>query len=57
MRPRLKLGVTLDQVPEKWVRTNPEPDMDAIDAALAEGDPEAEAIAEMGERGTHIRLV
>ncbi len=52
----LKEYVQLDELPDPFVRVVKEPDMTRIRAALEAGDPFVHTFAELGERGTHLRI-
>lgn len=48
--------VSPEFMPDQFVRTYREPDMDEIRTALLDGDDKAEAIATLLPRGTHLRI-
>jgi hypothetical protein len=45
-----------DHLPAKFQRVSIAPDLDAIRSAIENGDPEAESIAQLRERGQHLRI-
>lgn len=49
-------GVTEDSIPDRLVRTYREPDMEEIRSALLQRDKQAESIAQLLPRGTHLRI-
>src|SRR5690625_3048754 len=53
---RLNEGVTADRLPESFVRTSIEPDMQSLRDAILSGDEEAMRFAQLLPRGTHLRI-
>jgi hypothetical protein len=55
-KPPLNLKVDEDKLPKVYIRWEPMVDKDAIRADLIAGNPAAQAIAELGEVGSSIRI-
>jgi hypothetical protein len=53
---RLFEDVTVDNLPDQFVRTFREPDLSAIREAILNGDEQAQRFATILPRGTHLRI-
>lgn len=52
----LKPGITAEDLPDHYVRIYREPDMNQLRQALLTGEEEAENVAKLLPRGTHLRI-
>ena len=53
---RLKEGIDAANLPESYCKTTGEPDYETLRQALEAGDPQAQQIAEIQPRDTHLRI-